>query len=626
MTQPLTPLAPATLIGLFRGAIDAPLVERGAVRGLELLGRSQDFWSSLAVAELQRMAAGGNGNAQAELAWRHAQGDRVARKPAVALRWALRSAETDCPTGLAVLGWLLQHGCGLPADAVEAARLFALSAERGVPLAQYWMGRLLYLGNGEGVGRDYPLAVRWLQPAAAQGHPGAADLLARCYFFGRGVTEDRAAACRLWREAATGGVASASYALGMCLYGGVAAVADPRAAIAHFQSAAHGGVVAAMFLLGQCATFGVGMARDADAGLAWYRRAAAGGSREAEFELGECLAYGVGSGGRDLVAALRWWRAAAAKGHVRAHLKVGHACRWGDGTTEDKQAALGWYRRAAELGDASAWVWLGECHERGEGGELDPVAARDAYARAAAAGDAHGMAEHGRCLLHGLGGAAAPEQGEALLLAAQGAGWLQARGELERYWFGHGLALLRAARGAEDPALKQAVASLRRAANSGHRRAAFMLGECLRHGTGTAIDPIEALAWLRRAVALPDAKVIVGDLLYFGQGVPRDPVEAFRWYQRAAVEHQDAYAMYSCGYCLLHGEGVERDFGAALRWLRRAAQHGEIDACHELGMAYLRQGRAGRRQARRWLRVAADLGHAGARRILDEVASGLHPA
>jgi hypothetical protein len=188
------------------------------------------------------------------------------------------------------------------------------------------------------------------------------------------------------------------------------------------------------------------------------------------------------------------------------------------------------------------------------------------------------------------------------------------------------MALLRAARDADDPALRAAVACLRRAATSGHRRAAFMLGECLRHGTGTAIDRIEALAWLRRAAALPDAKVILGDLYYFGQGVPRDAVEAFRWYQSAATEHQDAYAMYSCGYCLLHGEGVGRDVGAALRWLRRAAQQGEIDACHELGMAYLRQGRPGRRLARRWLRAAADLGHAGARQILDEVASGLHPA
>jgi len=84
--------------------------------------------------------------------------------------------------------------------------------------------------------------------------------------------------------------------------------------------------------------------------------------------------------------------------------------------------------------------------------------------------------------------------------------------------------------------------------------------------------------------------------------------------------------MYSCGYCLLHGEGVEHDLRAALRWLRRAAQQGEVDACHELGMAYLREGRTGRRLARRWLRAAADHGHAGARRVLDEVAAGLHPA
>ena len=68
------------------------------------------------------------------------------------------------------------------------------SAESGSPLAQYWLGRLLYVGQH--LPRDFERAADWLGRASAQGHPQANDLLARCYFFGRGVAQDRAEAAR----------------------------------------------------------------------------------------------------------------------------------------------------------------------------------------------------------------------------------------------------------------------------------------------------------------------------------------------------------------------------------------------------------------------------------------------
>ena len=148
MKQSLVPLASGALLGFFRGALESPLIERGAAHGLELLGRPEDFWNRVASLELRRMAAGGNCNAQAELAWRHATGDRVRKSPTEAVRWAMQSAEADCPAGLAAMGWLLYHGCGLPRDYAEAARLFALAAARDVLLAHYWLGRMLYFGIG----------------------------------------------------------------------------------------------------------------------------------------------------------------------------------------------------------------------------------------------------------------------------------------------------------------------------------------------------------------------------------------------------------------------------------------------------------------------------------------------
>lgn len=620
MNLGLAPLAPAALLGIFRGELETPLIVRGATEGVDLLGGAV-FWASLAMLDLKRMAHGGNGKAQAELAWRHAGGGGHDVKPADALRWALKSAESDCVAGMAVLGWLLHKGIGLPRDDAEAARLFAIAAARGSTLASYALGRMRYFGIG--VARDFAAAVPLLQHAMAD-FPEAMDLLARCHFHGRGLPEDRDAAIKLWRDAAEAGIGAASYCLGMCLHVGVRGHPQAVEAVAHLKTAAESGIAGAMFLLGQCAMFGTGMARDPDAALDWYRRAAAGGSRDAEFEIGECLALGVGSTSRDAAAAVIHWQNAARAGHVRALLKIAHAHRNGDGVAENRSEAMRCYLLAAEKGEVQAWVWLGEVLEQGDGGLPDPAAARRAYARAAQAGDAHGLAEHGRCLLRGIGGASDVENGLAALEQALRAGWEQARGELERFWFERGMALLESATTADDPGLAQGLACLRRAAASGHRRAAFMLAECLSHGTGTAIDLPQALTWYRRAAALVDAQLILGDMLYFGRGVPRDAAEGFTWYLRAAIQHQDAYAMYSCGFCLLHGDGVERDVATALGWLKRAAAQGEANACHELGTHYLRGGAGATapRQALRWLRAAARLGHASAAELLDGLRRG----
>ncbi len=242
------------------------------------------------------------------------------------------------------------------------------------------------------------------------------------------------------------------------------------------------------------------------------------------------------------------------------------------------------------------------------------------YRLAAEAGEAHGQAELGRCLLHGRGIAADRRRGEALLRAAAEGGWPSALGELERYWFAAGERLLHGR--PPDPA--GAARHYRKAAELGHRRAALMLAECLRHGVGGEPDLPQAMVWYRKAASLFDAKIALGDMYYFGWGVERNAREAVRWYEQAVAQHEDAYAMYSLGYCLLHGEGTRRDARAGLRWLRQSALLGEVDAQYELGTAYYRgTGTAtNSRLAMRWLRSAARLGHAQALAFLERVERG----
>ncbi|MEK7736974.1 MAG: tetratricopeptide repeat protein, partial [Pseudomonadota bacterium] len=124
-----------------------------------------------------------------------------------------------------------------------------------------------------------------------------------------------------------------------------------------------------------------------------------------------------------------------------------------------------------------------------------------------------------------------------------------------------------------------------------------------------------------------DAKLALGDMYYYGHGVARNYREALRWYEQAVEQHEDAYAMYSYGYCLLYGQGAERNAQNAReagRWLRKSAALGLVDAQYELGCAYYRgEGVAqSMRLAMKWLRSAARLGNEAALAFIERVEHG----
>jgi hypothetical protein len=270
----------------------------------------------------------------------------------------------------------------------------------------------------------------------------------------------------------------------------------------------------------------------------------------------------------------------------------------------------------------AAHVWLGECYEHGEGVAADPVAARRHYHAAAEVDTAHGLAELGRCQLYGIGGQVDIGRGEAALKQAAENGWQQALDELERYWFSEGERYFHGHGAVTDVA--RARQCYRKAGELGHRRAAYMLAECLRHGLGGAVEPAQAITWYRQAATLFDAKLALADLYYHGEGVVRNYREAYRWFEQAVAQHEDAYALYSLGFCLLHGQGVRREVKLALRHLRRAAVLGEVNAQYELGAAYYRGAGIVKspRLAMKWLRMAASHGQEEARAFLERIGRG----
>ncbi|MCX7898165.1 MAG: sel1 repeat family protein [Rhodocyclaceae bacterium] len=290
------------------GADEEPLsvVERA----VDWLGSPCEWtpcWAQMENTELLRMARGGNGRAQAALAWRLGFGRIPERDEQRARAWALASAGQDCPEGWAVLGWLLYaageyrraadcferasdgqaplasaglglcllRGEGRDVDVERGHRLLRAAAEKDEPWAAYWLGHCAYFGIG--LEKDYEQAAVWLERAGRAGVAEAEDLFARCLFFGRGRPVDRRAAALHWQNAARAGVPSAQFAWGLCLLQGVGCRADPSAALPWLRSAARAGIVPAMQALARCLSQGRGCRPDPVAADHWYRRAAHAG-------------------------------------------------------------------------------------------------------------------------------------------------------------------------------------------------------------------------------------------------------------------------------------------------------------------------------------------------------------
>ena len=65
-------------------------------------------------------------------------------------------------------------GRGVPRDAARAAELFDRAANRGEPTAQLFLATMHF--RGDGVARNLPLALMWLELAMAGGQPETFEL------------------------------------------------------------------------------------------------------------------------------------------------------------------------------------------------------------------------------------------------------------------------------------------------------------------------------------------------------------------------------------------------------------------------------------------------------------------
>ena len=133
--------------------------------------------------------------------------------------------------------------------------------------------------------KDYPTALRLLEPLARAGDPLAQTRLGLLHYHGHGVRESDAQALKWFERAARQGSAEAQYHLGnMYAYGLAAVPADAdgsRLAAQWYFEAARQGHADAQYSLGILFLTGSGVEQNAAEATRWIERAAAQGHADA---------------------------------------------------------------------------------------------------------------------------------------------------------------------------------------------------------------------------------------------------------------------------------------------------------------------------------------------------------
>lgn len=119
----------------------------------------------------------------------------------------------------------------------------------------------------------------------------------------------------------------------------------------------------------------------------------------------------------------------------------------------------------------------------------------------------------------------------------------------------------------------------------------------------------------------PVAQEKLAVLYFYGRGVPEDEERALQWARRSA-EQGNGEAMYFIGNMYVFGDKLPKSIAdpdqEAAKWYFEAARRSVPEAEYGLGLLFL----AGKgvvqdqEEAMRWIRLAADHGHAGARSFL----------
>lgn len=165
----------------------------------------------------------------------------------------------------------------------------------------------------------------------------------------------------------------------------------------------------------------------------------------------------------------------------------------------------------------------------------------------------------------------------------------------------------------------EAIKWYRKAAEQGSAEAQTQLGHCYLEGHHVQKDVAEGVKWVRKAAesGYAHAQTDLGRYYQDGLGVTKNMAEAASWFRKAA-EQGDSWGQVQLGCCYIDGQGVKQDYIESIKWFRLAADQGSADGqwnlarCYERGLGVEQDSY----QAAAWLRKAANHPHMEAQVLL----------
>ncbi len=124
----------------------------------------------------------GNVKAQTNIGYLHEHGLGVPQSYVEAMAWYRKAAAQNEPTAQFNIGTLYAYGYGVERNPREALVWFGLAARQSLPDAQYMLGQAYH--EGVGTPANAALALDWFGKAARQGHSAGQMMSAQVYLSG----------------------------------------------------------------------------------------------------------------------------------------------------------------------------------------------------------------------------------------------------------------------------------------------------------------------------------------------------------------------------------------------------------------------------------------------------------
>ncbi|MEZ6014558.1 MAG: tetratricopeptide repeat protein [Planctomycetota bacterium] len=157
----------------------------------------------------------------------------------------------------------------------------------------------------------------------------------------------------------------------------------------------------------------------------------------------------------------------------------------------------------------------------------------------------------------------------------------------------------------------QEIQDLRTRSQEGDAVAQFELACRYADGDGVPRSEATAYRWFLRAAEGDhvEAMASVGRSHHHGLGAPRDHALAAQWYERALALGSDE-VHFDLGELLAESDQFPRDLPRALALLREGFERHQDEECAGLLAELYEEQLADQAESVRWLRIAADAGHA----------------